>query len=269
MADIVATFDGAMPDAYEAHLVPFMFGPCADDFARRAAALNPSRVLEIACGTGIVTRRLREALPDTAITATDLSDDMVAAARTVMAGLEGIDYRQADGCDLPFDDAAFDMVACQFGAMFYPDKVGGYREALRVLQPGGALLFNVWDSFEHNRMAGIAHQVISGFFDSDPPKFLKTPFGYNDTDVITAQLAEAGFADIDHAVVRLDADAPTARDLAYGLIHGNPNIAEIRARGTAEPEKVVDAVARAFAAEAGDAPLRTSIQCLVFSARKA
>ena len=269
MADITATFDGAMPEAYETYLVPFMFEPCADDLARRAAELSPSRILEIACGTGVVTRRLRDALPDADLTATDLSDDMVAAARAVLADLDGIDYRQADGCDLPFDDAAFDLVACQFGAMFYPDKVGGYREAHRVLAPGGTLMFNVWDSFEHNRMAGIADQVITSFFDTDPPKFLKTPFGYNDVDTVTGHLTEAGFDNVDHAVVRLDAESPTARDLAHGLIHGNPNIAEIRARGTAEPEQVVAAVAEAFAAEAGDAPLRTSIQALVFSARKA
>lgn len=268
MADIIATFDGGMPEAYEKYLVPFMFGPCADDFTARAAALNPSKILEIACGTGIVTRRLRAALPDAALTATDLSDDMITAARGVMADLDGIDYRQADGCDLPFEDAGFDMVAVQFGTMFYPDKVGGYREALRVLEPGGTLLFNVWDTLEANAMAGLAHQVIGGFFDSDPPQFLKTPFGYNDVDVVTGHLTEAGFGAVDHAVVRLDAQSQTARDLAYGFIHGNPNIAEIRARGTAEPEKVVDAVAEAFAAEAGDNPLKTSIQCIVFSATK-
>jgi SAM-dependent methyltransferase len=269
MTEARTSFDGSIPETYQSHLVPFLFDPYAEDIAARVAAAAPRLVLETAAGTGVVTRKLREALPpDATITASDLAEPMLDSARRLLADLPGIEFRQADATDMPFESAAFDAVVCQFGAMFFPDKVTGYREAHRVLGPGGMFAFNVWDSLVNNPPMRIARDLLTDVFDGDPPGFLSIPFGYNDTPAIEAELAEAGFADIASTVVNVPREVPSARDLAHGLLYGNPSISEIRERGTADPEMIAERLAEALATECGDAPLHTSLQAIVFTARK-
>ena len=266
MTDQIATFDGSIPETYDALLGPLFFAPYADDLARRVAAAAPARVLEIACGTGILTRRLRAALPEAVMVASDLSEAMIAHARQGLGEDANVTFGQADAGDLPYPDATFDAVVCQFGIMFFPDKPRAMAEALRVLAPGGVLAFNSWGSLEENALAGLADATVSRFFATDPPRFYKTPFGYHDDDAIARLLADAGFGDIEGQRVALEATGEAA-PVAHGLIHGNPTIGEIEARGSAPPETVVAALAEAIASAHGD-PLRAPMQALVFTARK-
>src|SRR2546428_1814126 len=175
------TFTGSIPKLYESHLVPLIFNPYAADIARRLASRSPSRVLEIAAGTGVVTRALVSALPERiAIVATDLNQAMLDQA-IVIGTSRQVEWRQADAMQLPFADGSFDAVVCQFGAMFFPDKPAAFAEARRVLQPGGVFLFNVWDRIEENEIADTVQTAVAALFPTDPPGFLpRTPYGYYD-----------------------------------------------------------------------------------------
>lgn len=232
MSDQAAHFVGSIPEYYDRHLGPRIFAGFAEDLARRVAFLAPSEVLELAAGTGIVTRALRDALPDASkLVATDLNPPMLEVARSKFHGGEAVHFQPADASSLPFADASFDTLVCQFGVMFFPDKAASYGEVLRVLKPGGRYLFNVWDAWENNPFARIAHDVVAGFFPDDPPGFYRVPFGYCDKDLIAGSLDDAGFSDIDIETVEVTSAIPSAEDFASGLVYGNPLLEEIVERG--------------------------------------
>jgi len=251
-------FTGSIPALYDRCLGPMLFEPYAREMAARAAALGPARILETAAGTGIVTQALVEAVPAAEIVATDLNQAMldVAAARGLPAT---VTFQAADAQALPFPDGSFDLVVCQFGAMFFPDRVGAYGEARRVLRPGRRFLFNVWDSLEHNPVSARLGEAVAALFPGDPPSFFRrVPFGYHDTAQIEADLRAAGFADIAIETVsqisRVD-----ARAAAVGLCQGSPMSAEIEARG-GDLEAVADAATAAIAAFDGtDMPMSAHV----------
>jgi ubiquinone/menaquinone biosynthesis C-methylase UbiE len=131
----------SMPAAYEQYLVPVVFRPFAEDLTAKAAALHPRRILELAAGTGVLTSNLLATAPSAEVTATDLNEAMVVFGS---ARAPGAVWRQADAQRLPFPDGVFDLVVCQFGVMFFPDRVAAFTEVRRVLAPGGRFLFNTW-----------------------------------------------------------------------------------------------------------------------------
>src|SRR5215831_2312598 len=178
-------FAGSVPKLYETYLVPLIFQSYAKDLARRAAERPVARVLEIAAGTGVVTRALAETLPaSAAIVATDLNQAMLGQAAAVGTKRK-VEWRQADAMQLPFGDAEFDAVVCQFGAMFFPDKAKAFAETRRVLKPGGEFVFNVWDRIEENEFADTILQALATVFPNDPPRFMaRTPHGYHDRAAI-------------------------------------------------------------------------------------
>lgn len=260
-------FVGSIPQHYDQGLGPMIFVDYAADLARRAAAGKPKRVLETAAGTGIVTRALRDALPaDARLTATDLNPPMLDIARGKFRTGEQVEFQPADAMALPFPDASFDAVVCQFGVMFYPDKPKSYRETLRVLAPGGRYLFNVWGSHAHNPFGRIAHELVGSFFPVDPPQFQRVPFSYHEIEPIKQALAEAGFSGIEAEVVKLEKEIPDVTLLARGLVYGSPIIDQVRARGGVEPEQIVDKLVQEFRREfsGGTMPLRA----IVVEARK-
>ena len=187
-------FAGSIPELYDSQLVPLIFEPYAADLARRVMALGPSRVLETAAGTGVVTRAMTQALPASVdLVATDLNAPMLHRAAAV-GTCRPVRWQPADATSLPFDDASFDAVVCQFGVMFFPDKVRAFAEARRVLRRGGALVFNVWDRIEENEFAYVVTAALANCFPADPPRFMvRTPHGYFDRKTISGDLASAGF----------------------------------------------------------------------------
>jgi ubiquinone/menaquinone biosynthesis C-methylase UbiE len=263
-----AAFVGGVPENYDRGLGPMIFVDYAADIARRAAALHPLRVLETACGTGIVTRRLRDLLPaDAQLTATDLNPPMLEVARQKMRAGEAVEFQPADATQLPFADGAFDAVVCQFGVMFFPDKPKSYREAFRVLASGGRYLFSVWDAHRYNAFGRLAHQTMGDFFDKAPPGFYLVPFGYHQIDPIKEALLDAGFTDIVASVVSIDKEVPDAGAFAHGLIFGNPVAEQIKSRGV-DPKTIRAAVAKALIRDFGPDPGRMRLQAIVFEARK-
>ncbi len=238
-------FTGSVPALYDRCLGPMLFEPYAKDMAVRAAALRPARVLETAAGTGIVTAALARVLPEAEIVATDLNQAMldVAAARGLPPRVR---LQPADAQDLPFEDEAFDLLVCQFGVMFFPDRVGAYRQARRVLRPGGRFLFSVWDSLERNPVSALLGDTVAARFPDDPPSFYRrVPFGYHDIARIEAELYDAGFEDIAVETVSLTSRVD-AHAAAIGLCQGSPMGAEIEARG-GDLAAVADAAAEALA----------------------
>ena len=269
MAERHAAFVGSVPVNYDRYLGPILFHRYADDLAARLPVSPRIRILEVACGTGILTERLTRRLGGQGtVVATDLNEAMIAHAQTRIPGGPGLEWRQADGTSLPFPDRAFDAVVCQFGLMFFPDKSAGMREALRVLRPGGTYLFNVWDAMEKNAVIRIAHDTIGTFFPGDPPQFYKTPVSLHDTEPVRGLLDATGFTQVQCVTVEKVGQSPSAEDAAIGLVEGNPVLGTIMER---QPEALSDikaAVARNVAAELGDRPVRCHLRAHVFSARR-
>jgi ubiquinone/menaquinone biosynthesis C-methylase UbiE len=260
-----AEFSGSVPGFYDRYLGPVLFEPYAVDLVSRLPAGEGLRVLEIACGTGIVTRRLRESLGESAtLVATDLNEAMVGYARDAVPA-SGIDWQQADAQALVFDDGAFDVVVCQFGFMFLPDKAQGFREARRVLGSGGLLLANVWNSLEANPVAAAVHTTVARLFPADPPRFLETPYGYHDTTRIRADMAQAGWEHIQLETVNIQGLGVSATAFAAGFALGSPLAHELAARG-ADPDAVVRALTDALVPIAGEQPFKPALAATVITA---
>jgi SAM-dependent methyltransferase len=269
MSAIDKVFAGSIPLLYENLLVPLIFAPYARDLAARIAQVRPRRLLETAAGTGVLTRALAAQLPaDASITATDLNEPMLAQAKTALSDPR-IAWRQADALALPFDDASFDVVACQFGAMFFPDRVKGYAEARRVLAPGGRLFFSVWDRIEDNEFTDVVTQALALVFPHDPPRFMaRTPHGYHDQGLIRSDLQRAGFGDIAIETVEHVSRAPSPREAAVALCQGTPLRSEIEARGAPGLEAATDRAEEALRKRFGGGAIEGRIRALVVSAAR-
>lgn len=258
-------FAGAIPQLYEQYLVPLIFEPYAVDMASRVARFQPSTVLEVAAGTGVVTRRLAEALAgDVSIVATDLNQPMLDRAAAV-GTVRPVEWRHADAMQLPFPDHAFDVVVCQFGVMFFPDRAKAYAESRRVLRPGGHFLFSVWDRIEENEFADVVTQALEVPFPDDPPRFLaRVPHGYHDQAAIARDLASGGYSHapaFDTVTARSRADGPDVPAIAY--CQGTPLRGEIEARAASRLDEVTGvaeaALARVFGAGAVDGKIQAHV----------
>lgn len=258
-------FAGSIPELYERHLVPLIFAPYARDLVQRLRAHRVQRVLEVAAGTGVVTRELARALPpDAQIIATDLNPAMLEQAAHI--GTERpVRWQPADAARLPLPDASVDAVLCQFGVMFFPDKPAAYAEMRRVLRPGGVLLFNVWDRIETSEFADVVTRALEPLFPGDPPRFLaRTPHGHGDPQAIARDLAAAGFERpprID--VVTERSRAPRAESPAIAYCQGTPLRNEIEARDASRLDEATRAATQAIAARFGAGPVDGMIQALV------
>lgn len=261
-----ATFVGTIPELYDRYLAPTFTEPYASDLASRVRVPAAGRLLELACGTGRLTQQLAAALPaSVSIDATDLNEPMVAVARARVSAAN-VRWRTADATALPFDAAEFDAVVCQFGVMFFPDKIAAARQVRRVLKAGGSYWFSTWSSIEDNPVSRVARDVGAQFLRADTPAFVNIPFGYHDPDRIGADLRAGGFATVDIDIVELEAHAPSAAHVATGLVQGTPMIEQIRADGRGTAEEVTAAVADAIARAFGTAPVRTPMRALVVRA---
>ncbi|WP_438275249.1 class I SAM-dependent methyltransferase [Nitrobacter sp.] len=265
MLETDKAFTGSVPENYDRHMVPLIFESYAADMAQRAATLSPSTVLEVAAGTGVVTRALAPKLSaDASYTVTDLNRPMLDYAASRLPPDSRITWRQADALALPFENAAFDLVCCQFGAMFFPDRTAAYREAKRVLKPGGHFLFSVWDRIEENVFADDVTNALARMFPNDPPLFLaRTPHGYHDTALIRSELEHAGFS---RATIETRAEqsrAPSPRVPAVAYCQGTVLRNEIEARDPGKLEAATDYATSAIADRHGSGEVAAKIQAHV------
>lgn len=268
MLDSDKLFSGSIPENYDRHMVPLIFAPYAEDMARRVAALSPGAVLETAAGSGVVTRALAPRLAPTArYVVTDLNQPMLDYAQSRQPADARITWRQADALALPFEDGAFDVVFCQFGAMFFPDRIAGYGEARRVLRPGGRFVFNVWDRIEENAFADEVTGALAQMFPDDPPRFLaRTPHGYHDAPRIRADLMAAGFGDITIETRAEVSLAPSAQAAALAYCRGTVLRTEIEARDADRLDEAVSRAEEAIARRHGHGEVSGKIQAHIIVA---
>ncbi|MBF9196628.1 class I SAM-dependent methyltransferase [Microvirga terrestris] len=262
-----AAFKGSIPTIYEQYLGPLLFQPFARDLAGRLADITQGRILETAAGTGIVTRALAKTLPpQVEITATDLNQAMLDLAQSRLQA-PNVRWLQADAQTLPFEDGSFDAVVCQFGVMFFPDKLAAYREVLRVLKPAGRFLFNVWNSLDLNPVSRIVSETVAKAFPDDPPRFFeRVPFGYFDPDRIRGEVQQAGFENVEIDVVDKVSQAPSPREPAIGLCQGTPLRSEIEARAPGRLEDITTKATEALVGHFGSSPVDNRMSALVVKA---
>jgi len=258
-------FAGSIPRVYETYLVPLLFEPYAADLVNRLVSRSPGRVLEVAAGTGVLTRALASVLPERAsIVATDLNQPMLdqASARGTERPVE---WRQADAMQLPFGDGTFDAVVCQFGAMFFPEKPKAFAEARRVLRPGGVFIFSVWDRLEENEFADVVTAALVSVFPEDPPRFLaRTPHGYHERARIEEDLARGGFIAAPEIItVAARSRARSSRDPAIAFCQGTPLRGEIEARDASRLGEATAAAAQAMAERFGHGDVDGKMQAHV------
>ena len=270
MASSDKVFAGSIPKFYDTLMVPLIFEAYAGDAAARVAETFPRSVLETAAGSGVVTRALAPKLSAEArFMVTDLNQPMLDYAAARQGADSRITWRQADALHLPCEDASFDVVFCQFGAMFFPDRIAGYTEARRVLRPGGLFLFSVWDRIEENEFADEVTNAVGSVFPQDPPRFLaRTPHGYHDVAVIRSDVSSAGFSHIELETSEKVSQAPSAREAATAYCQGTPLRNEIEARDANLLQFATDRATDAIAKRHGDGPVTGKIQAHVIAAFK-
>ena len=267
MTNVDSDFTGSIPEIYESHLVPILFEGYASDLAHRVAQSDPTAVLEVAAGTGAVTRALAPLLgTGTRYVVSDLNTAMLERARKHHID-DRLEWREANALSLPFEDSSFDVVLCQFGVMFFPDRVKGFSEILRVLRPGGRLLFNSWGTLEKNDFSRIAVETVVELYPENPPLFLaRTPFGYADPKLVEADLAAAGYDSVNVEEVELESSVEKGDDFAFGQTHGSPLRAEIEERGDPTLDHVRKSIVKALEARFGTGAIRGRMAALVAEA---
>ena len=261
-------FSGDIPKFYDAYLGPMFFEPYAQDMAHRIGKISPSNILELACGTG----RLSKLLPKVTsgqveIIASDINPAMTLYAKNQVQD-EHIKWMEIDALSLPFDDESFDCVIVQFGVMFYSDRIKAFKEAQRVLKPGGTFIFNCWDEIKNNPMPSIANEALRHFFPIDTPAFYSVPFSYYDEKTIRMNLEETGFHHIQIELVKLTGQSASAADASKGLIHGTPTVTAIESLDAEKLPLIVDWIEHKVTDQFGTSTFQVPLQALVVSGTK-
>jgi SAM-dependent methyltransferase len=270
MSGFDKVFSGSIPALYDTHLVPLIFEPYATDLKQRLSSMNVLRILEVAAGTGVVTRALASIEREgSSIVATDLNQAMLDRAAAV-GTLRPVQWLQADAMALPFPEDDFDVVVCQFGAMFFPSKSQAFSEARRVLKPRGVFIFNVWDRISENEFADTITTALADVFPEDPPRFLaRTPHGYHDRPTIERDLATGGFTKSPQIVtLAMRSRAESARAPAIAYCQGTPLRTEIEARDASRLSEATDSAADALARRFGTHAVDGKIQAHVVTVEK-
>lgn len=260
-------FVGSIPSIYEEYLVPLIFEAYAQKMAETVMLFKPKYVLELAAGTGVATKALSNISADLSLIATDLNQDMLDQAK-LKCSSENVVWQQADALDLPFADNVFDLVMCQFGVMFFPDKIKAYREVLRVLKPGGKFIFSVWDNLNHNTLAKTVTQALAFLYPNNPPSFLaRVPYAYAKKERISEDLIKAGFSNkIDFLLEKEVSSAASASIPAIAYCQGTPLRLEIEKLGSVSLAQATEYVTESIIKKLGSGEIVSQIQAYLVCA---
>ncbi len=256
-------FTGSVPQNYDTYMGPLLLRPYALDIVSRIKAGGPVKVLELAAGTGQVTRYLVEALPEATIMATDISEDMMAVGKQAIQS-PNLVWQHVNMASIPFEDDLFDLVICQFGLMFVPDKLAAMGQIRRVLKPGGQLLFNTWGPVEENPIWHISMKLFTKTFGEALMPQAAGPFALTDTEQVLAFLAEAKFTNITAEMVYKTTQIERAEVAATGFVKTMPALKQ----NPGLYNQTLQALQRELAKQLGEAPLRSQLLALVFEATK-
>lgn len=261
-------YAGSIPAIYDRYLASLLFEPYAAETLTRLKALQPTSLLELASGTGILTRLLPEAFPDAQIVASDIHPDTLQVARQKIKDHYNLRWEVIDATHMPLEDAQFDVVVANFGVMFFKDKPEAFKEAMRVLKPGGTFLFTVWDSITFNTACNLADTTVARFFPANTPGFFQLPYSYNDDYIIKRSLHAAGFSETDIEVVSQMGYSPSPADAAKGLLQGTPANTAIMERNGAALPAMEAALAEELRMHFGSKDIRVPMQAKVVRAVK-
>ena len=267
MADSLS-FSGSIPKMYDEILGPAYFIPYAIETAGRAKAFQPLSILEVACGTGIVTKELLKNIPKAIITATDISADMLAIAKEKLSYSKSIIWKEANAMELPFFNEEFDLVVCQFGAMFFQDKQKAFSEMNRVLKKTGKFIFSTWDKLEANPLAGAGRKILLDYFDGNPPASLKTAFSMNDKNEILSLVQSAFFSCVNYENIKLDCIAESAELLALAQVDGSLVSNFIREKDPNAIPVLRNKIAETIAEKFGNHPAKSIMEAIIVTAEK-
>ena len=209
--------EGSSAEAYERYLVPIATAPWAEHLIALAAPRSGERVLDVGCGTGIVSRTVAPRVGDGGqVTGLDLNDDMLAVARAASATIRPtIEWRQGDAAALPFADAGFDIVFCQYAIQFFPDPAAALREMRRVLAPDGCLALMVGRSVEQNRVYGLVAETMARHAGPQAGVMMRSPFPDWTTADLRDLVASAGFPETQVGIHIMNLRYPSAADLLW------------------------------------------------------
>jgi ubiquinone/menaquinone biosynthesis C-methylase UbiE len=266
MMEKTAAFAGSIPANYEKYLGPFLFEPFALDLVSRLQDKKYNDILEIACGTGRLTKHLASSVSHDTLTATDLNPDMINVAKEKVNDTS-IKWMQADAQELPFPDNSFDLVVIQFGIMFLPDRPKGLSEAYRVLKPGGKFIFSTWDKSENVPGIYEGRNVIESYFEGNPPKFYSIPFSMHDEKELKELPTNAGFKDVKVSLVKKEGYTPSTSDLGIGIVEGNPIFLSITEKDPSLVNKIKDHVRKVLKDKYGES-IRVTLQAWIVEAIK-
>ncbi|WP_394773877.1 class I SAM-dependent methyltransferase [Flavobacterium sp.] len=262
------SFSGSIPFKYEEYLGPLLFESYAIDMAKRVKETSPSKILEIACGTGRVTNQLLNELPNAQITATDINPAMLNLAKDIVKNQKNVTWEVADAMSLPFDDEYFDCITAQFGVMFYQDKIKAHKEAFRVLKKGGTYIFNSWNKMEENHVIHLVKKLMEEYFPIDPPSFYNVPFSYFEPATITSDLEEGGFHDIKTSLVKVNGYSKDSHSAATGLLEGTPIYGSIIEKDEDILPEIINKLSGKLADLYGKENLSVPLQAIVTTAKK-
>lgn len=269
MTDETSLFTGDFPENYDKYLGPLLFEPYAIDMINRINTINAESVLEIACGTGRVTRHLINHFPDNvSITASDISIEMLEIAKRNVSPKNNLEFLVADAHELPFESNSFDLIICQFGAMFFQDKQKAFSEFYRVLRNGGILIFSTWDKLENNPVINTAHSIVDNFFNYDPPAFYKIPFSMHDENEHMSLMLNADFQNTEVMKVKKEFLSKSSDDVIKGFLSGNPILNEIREIDPDAPDKIKIHLEKEISLRFGSKPVVSELNAIVCKAEK-
>lgn len=251
---------------YERYLVTAYFGAFAEALAAFAAPWPGERALDVACGTGALTRLLAERVgPSGHVTGLDLNAGMLTVARSLLDA-PNVAWQEASALAMPFEDGVFDLVTCQQGLQFFPDRVAGLREMRRVLRPGGRLALSCWRSTEHNPVFKLLEEALARLVEHEAA--MLPPFALGDREDLRRLAHEAGFTDV---AVRIDgrlARFPSPAEMVRRILLGGPTMLTALVAADADAhQRLVDEVTRTMAAYIDDVGLAVPIATHVLLAR--
>ncbi len=256
-------FTGSVPRNYDTFMGPVLLNPYAQDLVSRVKAKGPLAILELAAGTGRVTKPLLAAMPEANITATDISEDMMEIGKEQITSAQ-VKWQNVNMMEIPYPDNEFDLVICQFGLIFVPDKAKAVAEMRRVLKPGGQLLFNTWGNMEENPVWHISLQLFRQTFGEMPMPKDMSPFSLPVITPVVALMTEAGFTDASGTEVRKITEVESAAIVAKGFLMTQPSLREKKELYDEMYRKLV----KELGEKLGDSPLRSPLLALVFEATK-
>jgi ubiquinone/menaquinone biosynthesis C-methylase UbiE len=237
---------------YEEFLVPAMFAPFAERLVEQGGVSPGSGVLDVACGTGAVSRAAaRRAGPAGSVTGVDLGEPTLAIARShvIDDGAAPIQYVQSDATALPLEDASFDVALCQQGLQFFPDRSAALGEMRRVLKADGRLAIATWKNIERSPFIAVA-DALASHVSPQASEMMRSPFGLSDALELAHGLSAAGFRDVVVEDETIECTWASHPEFARRLIEAGPVASLFAATEDTAKRRLIDEVAARLAPHA-------------------